>query len=385
MDRVNQNGGRAREVAGRVYPVLALLLSTVFCLTVTLAAWVYHSEKPAVDFASFWAAGRLAIRGTPALAYDMETHRAVEMTVAHMGGLMPFPYPPPFLFFVAPIAFEPFWLAYLAWIAAAAALYVAAMSRLMPTRCPLAHPAALVNAMIGQNGLLTTAIFGFGIAIVATEPLLGGAVLGLLVVKPQLGILLPVALLAERNWRAIAGAAASSLLLLALAWMAFGSDAYRGFLQITGDYAGFMSAGRWNWSEFASLFAFLRFFGIAQPIALALQILAAVVAGAVTWRSWRMKDENRIAVLAAATLLVPPYLLTYDSLLLIMPLAVFLRDGTHPWRPAILWLLLLAPLLGYFGLYPGPNTVPVAAIVSLWWLIRKEPAIATASGLSPAQ
>jgi hypothetical protein len=31
-------------------------------------------------------------------------------------------------------------------------------------------------------------------------------------------------------------------------------------------------------------------------------------------------------------------------------------------------LLLLLPLLGYFGLYPGPNTVPVAAMLSLWWL-----------------
>ena len=242
----------------------------------------------------------------------------------------------------------------------------------MAARYPLAHPATLVNAIIGQNGLLTSAIFTFGIAIVATQPVLGGAVLGLLVVKPQLGVLLPVAFLAERNWRAIAGAAVSSLALLALAWIAFGADAYRGFFAITGEYAGFMSGSRWNWGELASLFAFLRFIGVAQAVALAAQGLAALAAAVLTWRAWAKGHRERVAVLAAATLLVPPYLFTYDSLLLILPLAAFLRDEAHPWRPAIVWLLLTIPLLGYFGLYPGPNTVPLASILCLWWLAWPE-------------
>lgn len=368
MDRLGQTGRSSTTVAARAYPLLALLASTLFSLTVALAAWVYYSERPAVDFASFWSAGRLASLGTPALAYDIDAHRAVEMTVAHMGGLMPFPYPPPFLFFVVPIAFEPFWLAYLAWITATAAVYLWAASKFIGPRFPLAHPAAIVNAIIGQNGLLTTGIFALGIGMVAAQPLAGGAILGLLVVKPQLGVLLPIALLAERNWRAIAGAAASSLLLLALGWLAFGAAAYRGFLEITGDYAGFMSASRWNWSEFGSVFAFLRYFGIAQPLALAVQAVAALLAAVLTWRAWANEDGHRIAVLASATLLVTPYLLTYDSLLLVLPLAVFLRDERHPWRAAILWLLLLAPVLAYFGFYPGPNTIPAAAVLSLWWL-----------------
>jgi hypothetical protein len=188
------------------------------------------------------------------------------------------------------------------------------------------------------------------------------------VIKPQLAVLLPVAFLAERNWRAILGAAASSLLLLTLAWLVFGPGAYRGFLAITGDYAGYMSGSRWNWGELASVFAFLRFLGVPQSIALAVQAVAALGAAFLTWRSWVTGDERRIAILAAATLLVPPYLFTYDSLLLILPLATFLRDEKHQWRAPIVWVLLLLPLLGYFGLYPGPNTVPIAAILSLWWL-----------------
>jgi alpha-1,2-mannosyltransferase len=368
MDPTENKSEPASGLAARAYPLVALAFSTIFVLTVATSVWVYYSQSPAVDFASFWAAGHLAITGQPALAYDIQAHRAVEMTVAHMGGLMPFPYPPPFLFMVSAIGFHPFWLAYLAWIVGTAALYLLATKRFLPPRYAFAHPAALMNAAIGQNGLLTTAIFACGASIVASQPYVGGAVLGLLVIKPQLGVLLPIALVADRNWRAIGAAAASSLLLLGAAAVVFGPDSYRGFFAITGEYTGYMAGSRWNWAELASLFAFLRYFGVPQSVALTIQGVAALAAAALTWRSWSTKAEERVAVLAAATLLVPPYLFTYDSLLLVLPLAFLLRDGRHPWRVAILWLLLLAPILAYFDLYPGPNTIPIAAILSLWWL-----------------
>jgi hypothetical protein len=368
MDPTENKAEAASALAARAYPLVALAFSTIFVLTVATSIWVYYSQSPAVDFASFWAAGHLTITGQPALAYDIQAHRAAEMSVAHMGGLMPFPYPPPFLFVVSAIGFHPFWLAYLAWIGGTAAIYLLATKRFLSPRFAFAHPAALMNAAIGQNGLLTTGMFAFGASVVARQPYLGGAVLGLLVIKPQLGVLLPIALLADRNWRAIVGGAASSLLLLGAAALVFGPDSYRGFLAITGDYTSYMSNSRWNWGELASLFAFARYFGVPQSAALAIQGVAALAAAVITWRSWSTKADERVAVLAAATLLVPPYLFTYDSLLLVLPLAFLLRERTHPWRAAVLWLLLLAPILAYFDVYPGPNTVPIAAMLSLWWL-----------------
>ncbi|HEU5482794.1 MAG TPA: glycosyltransferase family 87 protein [Sphingomicrobium sp.] len=350
----------------------ALGASTIFVFTVGTAAWIYYSRAPGVDFASFWAAGRLALLGQPALAYDAEAHRAVEMTVANMRGLMPFPYPPPFLFAVVPFGFHPYWLAYLAWMLATAGLYFAATKRFLPTRFAFAHPAAVVNAVIGQNGFLTSSLFLFGISVIATSPFAGGAILGLLVVKPQLGVLLPVALCAAREWRAIGGAAVSSVALIALAALVFGAESYRAFLEISRDYASFMAADRWNWAEQASIFGFLRFLGAPQALALAGQAVAALAAAIVTWRAWRLGLPNRAGILAAGTMLVPPYVFTYDSLLLILPASLLLRDSNRWWRPAVLWVLLLVPLLGHLGLYPGPNTVPLAAILCLWWLGQKE-------------
>ena len=354
--------------AGRWYALAALAASTLFALAVAAAAWIYHSYGPGVDFASYWAAGRLALAGQPSLAYDVEAHRAIEMTVANMGGLMPFPYPPPFLFAVSPFAFHPFWLAYLLWMAVTAGLYFAGTRLFVAPRYAFAHPAALVNAVIGQNGFLTSSIFLFGIAALATRPFAAGAILGLLVIKPQLALLVPVALLAARQWRAIGGAAVSSLALLGLAAIIFGLDSYRGFIAIGGDYGQFMAADRWNWAEQASVFGFFRFFGVPQVSAFCLQGIAALAAAILTWRSWAQRHEQRGAILAAATLLVPPYVFTYDSLLLILPLAVLLGEPERRWRAGLAWLLLALPLLNYFGLYPGPNTVPIASGLCLWWL-----------------
>lgn len=365
------------EFAAPPYPVAALAAASVFAFAVALSACVYYLYAPEVDFVSFWAAGRLALGGHAAAAYDIQAHRAVEQSVVHIGGVMPFPYPPPFLFVVSAFAWLPYWVSYLLWIAATSGLYLASTKRLMPPRFAFAHPAAIVNAIIGQNGFLTSGTFLLGTAALASRPFVGGLVLGLLVIKPQLGILLPIALLARREWRAIGGAALSSLALIAAAALVFGLDSYRGFFAITHEYAAFMAADRWDWAAQASVFGFFRFLHAPQPVALAAQALVAVAAAALTWRAWAARNEQKVAVLAAATLLVPPYVFTYDSLLLVLPLSILIQDRHRPWRAAILSLCLLLPLLGYFGFYPGPNTVPVAALLSLWWMNAAEREAAT--------
>lgn len=359
----------AAPLVGRLQALVALAASTIFTITVVVACWVHYSEAPGVDFTSFWAAGRLTLLGQASLAYDTAAHRAVELTVANIGGPLPFPYPPPFLFLVSAIAFHPYWLAYLLWMAVTAGLYLAATIRFMAPRYAFAHPATLVNAIIGQNGFLTSGIFLLGVSALAKRPFAAGAMFGLLVIKPQLGVLVPVALVAAREWRAIGGAAVSSIALLAMAAIAFGFESYQAFIGITSEYAGYMAAARWKWVELASVFGFFRFFGVSQTAALAVQAVAAIAAAILTWRAWVLRLERRGAILAAATMFVPPYLFTYDSLLLILPLAYLIRDSARPWRPAIVWLLLLLPLFGYFGIYPGPNTIPIAAMLCLWWLM----------------
>ena len=73
--------------------------------------------------------------------------------------------------------------------------------------------------------------------------------------------------------------------------------------------------------------------------------------------------------MAAATLLVPPYLLTYDALLMIVPIGFWVRQKPRPYLAGLLWLLCFLPISFYFHMYRGPNTVPLAAILSLCVLV----------------
>ncbi|WP_029586365.1 glycosyltransferase 87 family protein [Bradyrhizobium sp. URHD0069] len=68
--------------------------------------------------------------------------------------------------------------------------------------------AVFINAVGGQNSTWTAALFGGGLSPLERRPLLAGGLLGLLIYKPQLGLLIPVAL-AGRHWRASEGVAVS--------------------------------------------------------------------------------------------------------------------------------------------------------------------------------
>ena len=53
-------------------------------LLVALSIWVWtrnFSDVNMTDYLSYWAAGKLALGGEPAAAYDVARHRAVECVV----------------------------------------------------------------------------------------------------------------------------------------------------------------------------------------------------------------------------------------------------------------------------------------------------------------
>lgn len=348
--------------------LVAIVIATSFAICGIAAVVLAHSGSVLADFLSFWAAGHLAVGGHPASAYDIAQHRAVEQQVVPGVGILPFPYPPPFLFIVLPFGLLPFWLAMATWIAISAGLYLVASRRVIEPRFGIAQAAAAANFITGQNGFLTSAIFIGGTKLLGARPFLAGAVLGLLCFKPQLAILLPVALLAGREWRAIAGGIASSAALLVLALLLFGAGSYRGFLALLPQFSQWLGAERWPLGELASTFAMLRSFGVPAQTAMAIHGAIAIAAAGQTARAWALRIETRVPILAAATLLITPYLLTYDALLLSLPLGWLLRDSRDHPRFLGVWLLSLVPAASYFTVVP--NTIPLAAMLALWALHR---------------
>ena len=97
----------------------------------------------------------------------------------------------------------------------------------------LASPAMAINLLMGQNGCLTAALWVGGAALLPRRPATAGALFGLLTFKPQLGVLIPVFLLAGRRYRAILAACLSAAVLAAASVVAFGPGSWRAFVDLT--------------------------------------------------------------------------------------------------------------------------------------------------------
>ena len=342
--------------------------SILFVIIAFWVMWFVYSRPAVIDFLAYWAAGRLALAGQIASVYDLAAHQAAEEVIAKVHGWLPFAYPPPFLLIVTPFGLAPFWIAFALWVASTGILYALVAGRHGNWPYTFSHPAFLTNVLIGQNGFVTSSIFIGGLKMLRRSPFLGGAILGLMVIKPQLALLLPFAMIAGRQWKAIAGAMASASVALVVAWVVFGTTAYLGFFKILPFFTEAMALGRWRWNEMVSVFGFCRYFDVPQNIALAVHAVVAFAALVLVCRAWWLDLDERDGILAAATVLVPPYLLTYDALLLVIPTLWLIERRRHLWVIPVGWLLCFLPIAGYFEYYEGPNTVFISAILYLWAL-----------------
>ena len=326
------------------------------------------------DFLAFWSAGRMAVAGHAAGAYDPQLLGAVQAQVGRVD-VFPFVNPPPLLLAVWPFGWLEYPAAWIAWVGVSYAFWLTTTRRLYPSLAwPIAaYPGALVAAWHAQTGFLTSALQAGAANWLRDRPMRAGFCIGALIVKPHLAVLLPVALVAGRHWRAVGGAVAAVLGLLALAWLAFGTPtmlAYRQswtvseFLLRTGDTAFFLRQ--------STVYAMVRVVASAGAAAF-VQAACTLGAGIVTWRCWAGQGplEGKLALLFAATPLATPYLFNYDLPFMIVPtcwLGLHWQRGLA-WRKPILLALYVAPLVTRSMALPlGINPMPLVAAAMVWMI-----------------
>ncbi|MGC2124339.1 MAG: glycosyltransferase 87 family protein, partial [Xanthobacteraceae bacterium] len=171
------DGARARD-----YGVALGTLYFAACLGLVL--WSGAAGLGNLDFTSFYAAGRLALTD-PASVYDLAAHYAMQKAVAGNPALAYnyFFYPPVFLLVCAPLATLPYWGAYTLWGALQFCVYALALRTVVgrgATIAPyLAFPAGLLALVMGQNAMLTAALFaGATAAVAARREILAGILFG---------------------------------------------------------------------------------------------------------------------------------------------------------------------------------------------------------------
>jgi Glycosyltransferase family 87 len=326
----------ARRVIGTVGLALALGYLVFLAGTYLQGHFLADSrDRPiANDFVDVFAAGKLALGGHAATAYDWPAHKAAEIrAVGHdFKGYYGWPYPPTFLFVAAALATLPYLAALLAWLAATLAAFAATLRAILGDRAgivlALGFPAALWNVTAGQNGFLTATLIGGTLGLLERRPALAGIFLGLLTYKPQFGLLFPLVLVAERRWTTIAVATLVAIVMAASAWLVFGGASWLAFLHslpMTG--RAVLDDGAGDWYRLQSVFGLVRAHGGGETPAWIAQgaFSLALAAGLVwLWRT-RVSFELKAAALAAGTVLVSPYVYMYDLVVLAVAVAFLLR------------------------------------------------------------
>jgi hypothetical protein len=355
--------------------------------------WIYDPDGLGIptDFVNVWAAGRLALEGHPALAWDWDVQRKIELALLRQEfpGYFAWHYPPPFLFVASLLAQLPYSVAFIGWVSASFLPYLAMMRAIVGRPfgwlLAAAFPMVFNNTLVGQNGFLTAALIGGTLYLIPVRPVLAGVCLGLLSYKPQYGLLFPLVLIAASQWTVFFSAAVTAVLMATASWLAFGTESWQAFCHWMPMFSqAFLTEGKATWWKLQSLFSMVRYLGGTEALAWAFQwVLTAAVAVvlALMWRS-RIPYTLKAAALAIGTLLTTPYLFMYDMMVLAIPVAflvrIGLRSGFRPYElPALGCTLALFLTFTFTGQPTGLSITLIVATLVLrragpWW--RHEPA-----------
>lgn len=365
--------------------MLAITIAVVAYLLITATGTRDYLNRPlGTDFSNVWTAGRMANEGRAALAWDWPTQYAVQQNV-HNSAHIPFygwHYPPPFLIVASLLAQMPYLLALIVWQVTTLGAAVATVWRIVPGRHvifgALSAPVVMICLTHGHNGFLTAALLGGGLMCLDRRPWLAGLMIGCLIYKPQFGVVLPLVLLASGQWRAVAGACISAVILIVITLVMWGDGVWLAFynsLPLTQHIV--IEAGNTGWAKIQTGFSAVRSWGGPVPLAYGVQagITAVMVLGSVIATRCAAPPVRNAVVLVAA-LMSTPYAMDYDYTILGMAIAFLVADGRQRgFLPSDITLLGAAWVVPLFARGVADATlVPVgllSAIVVLVLALRR--------------
>jgi hypothetical protein len=325
------------------------------------------------DFINLWTASQLIEADRAVDIFDQQKFAAAQRR--HMGPEFPFhfwSYPPHTLLLSQQLSNLPYRAAFVVWSLAGliVMLYAAYMfwpSRLFPWLLLLA-PSSFVNVFLGQNGFVTAALALGGFAMLPRRPIVAGIMFGLLTFKPHLGIMIPIALLALRQWPAIAAAIVTAALFMGASALMYGADVWWQFFQSTLPYQmRFMATGEgpFQWMM-PSWFMAGRIIGLPLWLSQTAQAAAALAAGVLVYRVFRRPGNWRmqVSLLFVATLVASPQGFNYDmGLVSVALICLVWAASENGWRRGELAIITACWVLPLIVMPLNAAGVPVAPLL----------------------
>ncbi len=308
------------------------------------------------DWVNYWSGGYLALHGRAAEVYDLNAFHAFQQTIvgSPLDGYH-YSYPPVLLLLSAPFALIPYVPALFVWLSASWYAFYRALRLAIPGRgvllLALSAPVVLINAVGGQNGCWSAALLGGGLSLLERRPYIAGALFGTMIYKPHLALLVPVALLAGRQWRAITAAAVTVGVLLGLSWLVFGPELWAHYLRnLTALRHVILEEG--VSPRMVSVFVLARTLGASVEVSYWVQSAFAALACLAVAAAWFKQAPAHLknALVLLGTSLTAPYLQDYDLVFCVFAVAWLWQQPVESVRSerALLIassLLLLLPLV----------------------------------------
>jgi len=289
--------------------------------------------------------------------------------------LLPYAYPPFFLFYISLLGFATYYIAYFSWSIGTLFFYCVASFDKQHRRYAIVltifAPATVICFGTGQTGLLSSALIVGGFRMATTQPILSGVLFGLASFKPQLGVLIPIALISARLWRTIAAACVTVLVLVLASGVAFGWSVWPLWFAKLLPHADWVMdvKDRLNPTITSSLISI----GIDLTVARGIQGCVAVFVGIIIWLCFRRGVTIlTTAALLVGTFLATPYAIVYDMPLVTSAALLVLRDREQRNRALtisdliVLALSLVLPVIMVLTWRPALfRTIPLILLFGL--------------------
>ena len=338
------------SIAGAAVMVIFIAL---FLMTAFITTSETGTRALSIDFRVFWGAAQLAFAGEPLAAFDMERLKAAHGTMADEW--MPWLYPPGYLVLITPLGAMSFPVAFTVATLVSVLLVGLSVRPFVAGNVPLLIALALAPAympalLIGQNSVLWLAgLLGALAALQSGRPILAGVLIGCLTLKPQLGVLIPFALLAAGAWRTILAASVTALVLAGLPTLLYGVEYWPLLAERFAEHGQRMAETITTLDLMAGPYFLLVFGGVPPELAIKVQwgvTAAAAIAVTLVWRSRTAGFDVKVAVLLTSILLSAPYFWYYEAAMMPAIGLFMLRAGVLTPRPLHLFLLMLLWLGG---------------------------------------
>ncbi|MCB1451127.1 MAG: DUF2029 domain-containing protein [Nitratireductor sp.] len=333
------------------------------------------------DFLNFWHYGLAAWGDDPVRHYDLSFYNAVldRLIAGYDYPDQNWSYPPHYMLLAAPFGLVGYNVALAIYTVLGLALYWRVVVRDLEDgeqRIALfAMPTVAVFLLCGQVSALLAVAFVAVYKLADRRPVAAGLIIALLTVKPQIGLLIPLFLILTGRWKVFFAAAGGTIALIGTSLLLHGVEPWRYYLidGISVQSTTLVDSNVIVLGLMPTVFVNAVMVGVPRNVSMLMHGLVALCAiAAMVWTVLRCRDQFlQFASLIVATLIVTPYLMSYDTLVLgWVMLMLAQRAEMSPVQGIIYRFAMILSPLGVILALNGIPGAPLAILGLMVWLMQ---------------